>query len=151
MKEKGGEGERGRENERKGARRQETKREGDRAVFPPSLMVSPRLSNDTSRQKKHFSAQPFIMTQARPTKLTRMHVARNARGLRGFAAHVEMPPSTSATYVARAAVPHPLARGGVSWGVAYPALPALLSRPPSLAPALLEVEQCILDRWPSQE
>ena len=49
-----------------------------------------------------------------------MHVARNARGLRGLAARVEVPPSTSAKYIARAAVPHPLARGGVSWGVAFP-------------------------------
>ena len=80
-----------------------------------------------------------------------MHVARNARGLRGLAARVEVPPSTSAKYIARAAVPHPLARGGVSWGVAYPALPALLSRPPSHALTLLEVAQYILDRWPSQE
>ena len=80
-----------------------------------------------------------------------MHVARNARGLRGLAARVEVPPSTSAKYIARAAVPHPLARGGVSWGVAYPALLTLLSRPPSLAPALFEVAQYILDRWPSEE
>ena len=92
---------------------------------------------------------PHKVTHAR---LTRTRVARNARGLGGLAAHLEVPPSTSATYIARAAVPHPLARGGVSWGVAYPALfSALLSRPPSLAPALFEVAQYILDRWPSQE
>ena len=65
----------------------------------------------TQKRRQYHSLNKPHQDTFTHARLTRMRVARNARGLRGLAARVEVPPSTSATYIARAAVPHPHGQG----------------------------------------
>ena len=70
----------------------------------------------TQKRRQYHSLNKPHQDTFTHARLTRMRVARNARGLRGLAARVEVPPSTSATYIARAVVPHPPGHGEASLG-----------------------------------